>query len=135
MKVETTKTNTYIKGLKKAIPPSIILYFDNGNIIVSWDFNHRRTQPLECLVYISAHKKWIKTKLLNDYTEIMWNHHRKIQRKSRSKCNCTNLMKHDRKHKKGGGGGRIGYAGTVTDYECRKEPFHDFRRSMYVQWN
>lgn len=39
-------------------------------------------------------------------------------------------IKHDRRHKGGGGGTRI-FNGSITDYECRKDPFHDFRR----YWN
>lgn len=44
-----------------------------------------------------------------------------------------NLMRHDRKHKKGGSGMRLDrenyYANkTVTDYECRKKTIHDFRK-------
>lgn len=44
-----------------------------------------------------------------------------------------NMMRHERKHKSGGSGIRLDkenyYADkTITDYECRKNTMHDFRR-------
>lgn len=33
----------------------------------------------------------------------------------------------ERQHKAGSGGSRI-YDGSITDYECSKNPLHDFRR-------
>ena len=44
-----------------------------------------------------------------------------------------NMMKHSRKHKSGGSGIRLSkenyYADkTMTDYECSKNPLHDFKR-------
>ena len=49
------------------------------------------------------------------------------QHKANNKINYAKLMRHDRKHKSGGGGSRI-YNGSITDYECTKNPLHDFRR-------
>lgn len=37
------------------------------------------------------------------------------------------MMRHDRHHKGGGGGSRI-FDSSITDYECAKEPLHDFHR-------
>ena len=38
-------------------------------------------------------------------------------------------MHHDRKRKSGSGGIRLKkWCGEITDYECSKNPFHDFRR-------
>ena len=60
-------------------------------------------------------------------TEMMWNYYRKHQKKRKKKhINYEEMMKHDRKHKSGGGGSRI-YNGSITDYECTKNPMHDFR--------
>ena len=63
----------------------------------------------------------------------MYDYYCKGKQKSRH-INCEQLMKHDRVHKKGGGG-KISPTQIVTDYECAKVPLHDFRRSMYVQYN
>lgn len=41
------------------------------------------------------------------------------------------MMKHERKHKRGSGGQRLGFSETVTDYECTNNPMHDFRRTFY----
>ena len=57
----------------------------------------------------------------------MWDYYRKHQRKNKSKVNYTQIMEHERYHKSGGGGSRI-YNGSITDYECTKNPLHDFRR-------
>ena len=46
--------------------------------------------------------------------------------------NFKALMKHDRMKKKGSGGTRLSkWNGIVTDYECTKNPLHDFRRVFY----
>lgn len=114
---------------------SIVLYLENNTILVCSNFNHSRKNKIELFAWLPAQKKWVKTYAKNEYTEIMWDYYRKHQKKQNNKrINYTQLMKHDRKHKSGGGGSRI-YNGTVTDYECAKEPMHDFRRSMCVHWN
>ena len=56
------------------------------------------------------------------------------KKQKKSFCNFEELMKHERVHKKGGGG-KISPTQIVTDYECAKIPLHDFKRSMYVQYN
>ena len=72
--------------------------------------------------------KWVRTYAKNEYTEMMWDYYRKHQQKRRKKhINYEEMMEHDRKHKSGGGGSRI-YNGSITDYECSKNPLHDFRR-------
>ena len=77
--------------------------------------------------------KWKRTFLRNEHTKIMYDYHCKGKHKSFN-VNCEKLMKHERVHKKGGGG-KISPTQIVTDYECAKIPLHDFRRSMYVQYN
>lgn len=68
----------------------------------------------------------------NALTEEIWRYHFKMQRKSNVSCykgNYENMMKHDRKKKCGSGGVRlVKFCGQVTDYECRKDPLHDFPR-------
>ena len=44
--------------------------------------------------------------------------------------NYNNLMKHPRKHKRSSGG-QIEHKHSITDYECTKNPLHDFRRTFY----
>ena len=53
-------------------------------------------------------------------------HARRIRRNITMR-DYENMMKHDRRHKGGGGGSRI-YNGSITDYECSSNPLHDFRR-------
>ena len=115
-----------IKG-KEMPMSSIVLRLDNKAILVCSKFNHSRKQNLELLVWLPTQNKWVRTYVKNEYTEMMWDYHRKLQRKSKCKVNCAPLMKHERVHKHGSGGSRI-YNGSITDYECSKNPMHDFRR-------
>lgn len=53
----------------------------------------------------------------------------KVESDYMSFSTVQNLMKHDRKRKCGSGGVRLTpFCGQVTDYECAKNPLHDFRR-------
>lgn len=102
---------------------------DNKTEIACMNFRTPRKQKLNVIVYNSVEKTWTKCKMHNKYTEIMWNYYRKTQRRSHNKVNYAQMMKHDRKHKTGSGGMRLSkFNGTVTDYECTKNPMHDFRR-------
>ena len=116
-----------IKG--KEIPMnSIVLRLDNKAILVCSKFNHSRKQNLELLVWLPTQNKWVRTYAKNEYTEMMWDYYRKHQQKrSHNFRTCENMMRHERKHKAGSGGSRI-YNGSITDYECSKNPMHDFRR-------
>jgi hypothetical protein len=115
---------------------SVILQLDNGMELVCTNFCQSRKLPLHVYCYIPTEKKWVLTILDGEYKEIMWKYYRKCKRKhEKCKANYSQMMKHERKHKNGGGGSRIGSNAMVTDYECTKETMHDFRRSMYVQWN
>lgn len=107
---------------------SIVMQLNNGTELVCTNFRHSRKLPLELFCYIPTEKKWVRTYAKNEYTEMMWDYYRKCERKNRMrKGNYANLMRHDRKRKKSGGGSRI-YNGSITDYECAKNPMHDFRR-------
>ena len=116
-----------IKG-KEMPMNSIVLRLDNKAILVCSKFNHSRKQNLELLVWLPTENKWVRTYTKNEYTEMMWNYYRKHQQKRNHDFRkYENMMKHDRRHKGAGGGSRI-YNGSITDYECSKNPMHDFRR-------
>ena len=116
-----------IKG-KEMPMNSIVLRLDNKVILVCSKFNHSRKQNLELLVWMPTQNKWVRTYAKNEYTEMMWDYYRKHQQKRNHDFRkYENMMKHDRRHKGGGGGSRI-YNGSITDYECSKNPMHDFRR-------
>ena len=116
-----------IKG-KEMPMNSIVLRLDNKAILVCSKFNHSRKQNLELLVWLPIQNKWVCTYAKNEYTEMMWDYYRKHQQKRKKKhINYEKMMEHDRHHKSGGGGSRI-YNGSITDYECSKNPLHDFRR-------
>lgn len=125
---KTVCWNEIIKG-KEFTMGSIVLELDNKIILVCSNFKHSKKQPLEIYVYMPDKKKWGKTTMMNEYTETMWRFYRKNQPKVKRKYsgNYAEMMKHDRKHKHAGGGSLI-YDGSITDYECTKEPLHDFRR-------
>lgn len=106
---------------------SVVLRLDNGIVFVCTNFKQSRKNPLKVYCYIPEEKKWAITFLKHKYKNIMWDYHRKNQKKkSKSHINYANMMKHDRKHKSGGGGSLI-HNRSITDYECRKNPLHDFR--------
>lgn len=108
---------------------SIILYLNNGTELVCQDFCHSRKQKLELFCYITTENKWVKIYAKNEYTELMWDYYRKCERSNNvRKGNYSQMMKHSRK-RKGSGGGKISHTQTVTDYECSKNPMHDFRRA------
>ena len=119
---------------------SILLRTENGIVYVCENFHEQKDSLFR--VWIWNKEQWCHVLANNDYTYYMYKFYlselqkrKRETKKSKSSSYYANLMKHDdRKHKKGGGGQRLGFAGTVTEYECTKNPFHDFRRSMYVQW-
>ena len=116
-----------IKG-KEMPMNSIVLHLNNKAILVCSKFNHSRKQNLELLVWLPAQNKWVRTYAKNEYTEMMWDYYRKHQQKRNHDFRkYENMMRHDHKHKGGGGGSRI-YNGSITDYECTNNPLHDFRR-------
>lgn len=109
---------------------SIVLTLDNKMILVCNDFNHSRKGKVKLTVWLPDEKKWVYTYAKNEYTEIMWDYfHAHTNNRTRKpyKANYENMMRHDRRHKGGGGGSRV-YDESITDYECAKNPLHDFRR-------
>lgn len=129
MKCNIVNEETIIHGLR--IPKhAILLIPDTGTIIVSWKFHQKRENKLEVLCYSKKENKWYRFHEKNEYTEIMWNERRKHRKDLQEEyINYAYIMKHDRKHKKGGGGTRLTRSNTVTDYECTSRPLHDFRRT------
>lgn len=122
--------NTEILHNKEFMMGSIILRLDNHTILVCNNFNHSRKQKVKISVWLPIKNKWIYTYEKNKYTEIMWDYyHTHTNNRTRKlyNGNYEEMMKHDRIHKGGGGGSRI-YNGSITDYECTKNPLHDFQR-------
>lgn len=108
---------------------SIRIDFENGCILVGCDFNRTKNGKTEVFLY--KNEKWyIYFGVSDQYTREMWKfwksfHNSKMLRR----FNTRAAMNHDRRHKGGSGGVRLGkFCGQVTDYECAKEPLHDFRR-------
>ena len=130
MKLERLVYSEYRHGKHFPIG-TIILYLNNKTELAISNF-HFQNGKLE-VFYHEPFGKWKRDFLRNDYTKIMYDYYCKGKQKS-CHINCKQLMKHDRVHKKGGGG-KISPTQIVTDYECAKVPLHDFRRSMYVQYN
>ena len=132
MRLEKLVYSEYLHG-KQFHVGTVVLRLDNKTELAISDF-HFQNGKLEVFLY-EPFKKWKRVFLRNDYTKIMYNYHCKGKcKRKKSFCNFEQLMKHERVHKKGGGG-KISPTQIVTDYECTKIPLHDFRRSMYVQYN
>ena len=132
MHLEKLVYSEYLHG--KQFPVNTdILRLDNKTELAISDF-HFQNGKIEVFCH-KPNKKKKRVFLRNDYTKIMYNYHCKGKgKRKKSFCNFEELMKHERVHKKGGGG-KISPTQIVTDYECAKIPLHDFRRSMYVQYN
>lgn len=109
---------------------TIMLTFNTGVIVASIDFHHKRSLPLLCEVYLPKRNIWVTMKVKNEYTDIMWNFYKGKAHKADKKYqgNYTKMMKHERKKKTGGSGASRERKMTCTDYECAKNPLHDFRR-------
>ena len=99
---------------------STVLVRENGDTIVCVTFAHmRKTEPIPVCLYVRETGCWKSGVMKNAFTEELW----------AFRGNYAGMMKHDRKKKCGSGGVRIGkFCGQVTDYECRKDPLHDFPR-------
>nr|DAG52804.1 MAG TPA: hypothetical protein [Caudoviricetes sp.] len=120
--------NTEVLHNKEFAMGSIILELNNKCMLVSTDFHHKRKYALKVYVWLPNEEKWVRTYTKNKYTEKMWDYYRKHQqKKSHDFRKYENMMRHDHKHKGGGGGSRI-YNASITDYECTNNPLHDFRR-------
>ena len=135
MKIMVIEQNSKYKN--HSIPVgSILLQTENGIVYVCENFHNEKEDLVH--VWIWNKEQWCYVLANNNYTDSMrkfyYEELRKRKRKSKY-VDYIKMMKHDRRHKGGGSGQRLGLTGTVTEYECTKNPFHDFRRSMYVQWN
>ena len=123
----------FVHGLKYTVlMGSIMLKFKNGSEILCMDFHKMHDQKLNVLCFDPCDKKWKHFCVKNEYTEMLWKYHRKYERKLSCKINCHALMRHDRQHKTGSGGSHFINNRTITDYECSKNPMHDFRRTRYI---
>ena len=119
MQIRRTLGNELYHGKQFPIN-TIILRSENGVEIFCSDFRMRKGK-ITVLIHIPGRKKFLKTEMCNEYTQ---------QFKDDSKhLNYKQMMSHDRKRKCGSGGVRLGkFCDQITDYECTKNPMHDFRR-------
>lgn len=111
---------------------SVVLSLENGRTFVCTNFKQSRKIPLRVYCYIPSKNIWSITYLDKELKESMWDYHRKFRRKlNKRRANYNQLMRHDRKKKKGSGV-RSSSNNATTDYECTKNPMHDFRKSYYI---
>lgn len=122
-----TMPGEVIKG--KSFPVGTIIYWlGNGCILACNNFRTQRRNPLHVTAYIPQRNNWVVGICKNDATEAMWDFYHCTKKKAkRDNNNYAKMMRHDRRHKGGGGGSRI-FDSSITDYECAKEPLHDFHR-------
>ena len=133
MKIMTIKQNSKYKNHHIPVG-STLLQTETGIVYVCENFHEKSSGLIR--VWIWNRQQWCHVFANNNYTELMYKYYvNESTKRKRKSINYAKMMNHDRKHKSGGGGQRIGFNGTVTEYECSKNPYHDFRRSMYVQWN
>ena len=131
MSNETVKNHAFNAG-------SVIMTLKTGTIIACQDFQ-KINGKLPVMVYSVASKKWVKSLADGEIAETLCKYHARTmpkKHKNRNAPNYVNMMRHDRKKKKGGCGVRLDKENFLakqmqTDYECTKEPLHDFRR-VYI---
>ena len=139
-KIYHTLSHEYIRD--KLFPMNaVVLKLDNGMVLVCQNFK-LRNDKMQLFCYLPKEHKWVITfkrlyKTGDPIPMFIYEYYKKhVYVKYKSCASYSRLMQHDRRHKKGGGGGtRLKNDKFTTDYECSKTPLHDFRKSMYVQWN
>lgn len=128
MQIFQAQRNTFIHN-REILPGSIVCVLSNGTVLSCSDFKKRNGKIL-VYFYMPSKRQWAKAYQNDQFTNAMISYYNHIIKKE--KCRKTNfnaLMTHDRVHKHGTGGVRIGkFCEQVTDYECTKNPLHDFRR-------
>ena len=111
---------------------TIVLQNEVGTEIFCSDFTLHKGKVHVYIHVAGEGKRFIKTEMRNEYTYAMYEYAQKMKKEVdyiSKRASIRQMMSHDRKRKNGSGGVRIGkFCGQITDYECRKDPFHDFRR-------
>lgn len=126
MKIRRTLGNELYHGKQFPIN-TIVLRSENGVEIFCSDFRMRKGK-ITVLIHIPGRKKFLKTEMRNEYTKVMYDYTQQFKDDSK-RLNYKQMIAHDRKRKCGSSGVRLGkFCGRVTDYECTKNPLHDFRR-------
>ena len=128
-----------IKG-KSMHVNTIICELDNG-LILACPFKNfltiiknkkqKKKNDLIMDYFIPTKNIWVQHKVIeNQFTKEMWTVFYNLYKKSKKKekCNFAELMKHERRHKKTSGFSTRDNVHVITDYECSKNPLHDFRR-------
>ena len=129
MKIFQAQSNTFIHN-REIMPESIVCVLLNVTVLVCSDFRKRKDNKIPVFFYMPSKKCWYKAYQNDKITDaILAYYNGIIKKEKRRKTNFNALMTHDRIRKNGGGGVRLGkFCGQVTDYECTKNPMHDFRR-------
>lgn len=128
MKIYSLLSTSYIHN-KEFIMDSVVLCLENGVKIVCSDFQKSSKAKLFVTVWNPQTKKWGTALMRNKYSQIMCDFYRSKHKRRKASPNWAKMMEHDRKRKSGTGGVRLGkWCGQITDYECTKNPLHDFRR-------
>lgn len=109
---------------------TIICELDNGMILCVDSFTCSCKEKQFVKVWLPTENRWVGTYANNQYIYAMRKYYREHGRKRNDGkyVNYASMMKHARKKKKSGGGGSRDYVNAITDYECTKNPLHDFRR-------
>lgn len=111
----------------KSVDNSLVLYRFNG---VRWTKMHETSKTTQTICqWAESVGAW--------WTKVHWFKEEDRQKRLVTKADnhikrIESMMKHERKHKSGGSGIRLDkenyYADkTISDYECRNNPLHDFR--------
>lgn len=118
---------------KEVLQDSIVARFQNGTIVVCHDFRMRNGK-LSVHVWDIHDKAWKRAEISDSVAGSIMAFYRQSLPKNPSRIPYGKMMHHNHKHKGGGCGQRLipkaDYR-AITDYECTKNPLHDFRRVCY----
>lgn len=118
--------NEFVHG-KEFPMNSIVLSFDNKIKLVGAKFIVAPNAKLEFYVWLPTEKRWFKYNKKDVWTNTIVAYYKeKFCNRDEKYVNYAAMMRHDRRHKKGGM--KRGKRGAFTDYECSNNPMHDFRR-------
>lgn len=136
IKVERIVRRECVNGM--TFPVGTIFMRKNGAIVAWCDFEHKGKR---LQVFVSENKrKWKRMYINGKLAEIVLQchnrteqHHAKM-RKAVLKANFEGLMRHPH-HSKRKGMQKSSSKYAMTEYECTKNPLHDFRHCRYVIYN
>lgn len=112
-------------------PNHVIMFYSNNKFEIVLRLPSKKDNAfLLCYEPEKGYYKRYAKRNESDYIRAYWKNHKPRHNNKSYK----HMMKHERVHKKGGGG-KMENKYAITEYECTKFALNDFPQSMWVQYN